>query len=320
MKRLISLFFIILLITGCNSLYYSNTSETRQLMGTSVKITVIDKNKDKAVDAINDAFAEIERIENVVSIYKEGTEVHSLNEKGFLKDAGDELIYLLKKSIYFSKLSDGAFDITVQPILDLYKDSFENQKRPPTELEVEDALNLVGSNYVIIDRNDVRLRKNMKITLGGIAKGYIIDKAIEVLNEKGIEHALIDAGGDIRVIGKKDANKDWSIALKNPRDKDEYITIIKLNNISVATSGDYERYFDEEKEFHHIVDPRTGYSATDLMSVTIITEKAIDADALATSVFVLGPEKGLSLIESLKDVEGLLITAEKEIIKSSGFD
>jgi thiamine biosynthesis lipoprotein len=289
-------------------------------MGTVVKITVVDKDKNKAVEAVNEAFSEIERIENIVSIYKDSTQVYSLNEKGFLRNASDELIYLLKKSVYFSKLSEGAFDVTVQPILDLYKYSFEVKKRPPADWEIEETLKLVGSNYIIVDGNDVRLRKNMKVTLGGIAKGYIIDKAIEVLNNKGIEHALVDAGGDIRVIGKKDANKDWSIALKNPRNDDEYITIIKLNDISVATSGDYERYFDEDKEFHHIVDPRTGYSATDLISVTIITSKAIDADALATSVFVLGPEKGLALIESLRDVEGLLITAEKEVIKSSGFE
>jgi len=122
----------------------------------------------------------------------------------------------------------------------------------------------------------------------------------------------------MRAIGNK-GEENWQIALQNPRNKNEFLTVIPLNNTAVATSGDYERYFDDSKKFHHIVNPKTGYSALELMSVTIITEKAIDADALATSVFVMGKEKGLELIESLDNVEGLIITQEKEIIKSNGF-
>jgi thiamine biosynthesis lipoprotein len=319
MKYLTISLLIILLLSGCSNLYLTKTSETRELMGTQVKITVLDRNKDNSIEAMNEAFSEIEKIENMLSIYKEGTEVYSLNQKGFLNDASDELLLLLKKSNDYSRLSDGAFDITVQPILDLYKESFETNNRPPTDAEVRETLKLVNYKDILIKNQDIRLIKNMKITLGGIAKGYIVDRAIEVLKEQGIEHALVDAGGDIRALGKKEGTKDWSIALKNPRNENEYISIIKLNDKSVATSGDYERYFDSEKKFHHIVDPRTGYSATELISVTIIADKAIDADALATSVFVLGLEKGLELIESLGNVEGLLITSEKEIIKSSGF-
>ncbi|MBW2984792.1 FAD:protein FMN transferase [Candidatus Woesearchaeota archaeon] len=319
MKRLTALLFVILLISGCNSLYLTKTSQTKELMGTSVKITVLDLDKEKSIEAINDAFNEIELIEGILSIYKNTSEAYMLNEKGYLNDANNELIYLLMKSIYYSELSDGAFDITVQPILDLYTESFEINKRPPTDEEIKETLKIVGYEHMIIDGNDIRLRKNMKITFGGIAKGYIIDRAIGVLKEHNIEHALVDAGGDIRAIGKKET-KDWSIALRNPRKENEYLAIIKLNDKSVATSGDYERYFEPDKKFHHIVDPRTGYSATELISVTIITDNAIDADALATSVFVLGPEKGLELIESLENVEGLLITSEREIIKSSGFN
>ncbi|MBW2980348.1 FAD:protein FMN transferase [Candidatus Woesearchaeota archaeon] len=319
MKRLIALFFIALLIAGCSDLYLKKTTETRELMGTSVKITVLDRDKDKSIQAVNDAFSEIEVIENILSIYKDNSEVYMLNEKGFLNDADNELIYLLIRSRDYSELSDGAFDITVQPILDLYKKSFETKKRAPTEAEIKETLKLVDYEDIITRDNDIRLRKNMKITLGGIAKGHTIDRVIDILKGYDIEHALVNAGGDIRVLGKKDGTKDWSIALRNPRNKDQYISIIKLNNKSVATSGDYERYFDDDKKFHHIVDPRTGYSATELISVTIIADTALEADALATSVFVLGPEKGLELIESLENVEGLLITSEKEIIKSSGF-
>lgn len=316
------LFFIIvflLLLSGCVERPLEIT-KTRGLMDTFVTITVIDSDSRKAEDAINSAFKEIERVEELLSAYRKDSEVFQLNERGFLNNASNDLIYNLKKSQYYFELSDGAFDITVQPILDLYKDSFQNKKRPPTSQEINETLKLVGYQNMEVKGNSVKfLKKGMKITLGGIAKGYAVDRAIEILKKKGIKHALINAGGDIRAIGEKENNKPWKIALENPRNKSEYITIISLDNCSVATSGDYERYFDPEKKFHHIVNPKTGYSADELISVTIITKKAIDADALATSVFVLGPQKGLQLIENLDGVEGLLITPKRKIIKSSGF-
>ena len=123
----------------------------------------------------------------------------------------------------------------------------------------------------------------------------------------------------MRAVGKK-PNNNWQIALENPRNKQEYITILNINNKAIATSGDYERYFDPEKKFHHIINPNTGYSATELISVTIITDKTIDADALATAVFVLGKDKGLKLVNTLNNVEALIITNDRDIIKSSDFN
>jgi thiamine biosynthesis lipoprotein len=242
------------------------------------------------------------------------------NEQGHIENPSDEMVKNINAALYYGNISNGSFDITVQPILDLYTYSFQELRRPPTSEEIDSALILVDYNDIFIKKNLILFRKEgMKITLGGITKGYAIDKAIEVLEDRGIEHALVNAGGDMRVIGSKPDGK-WKIALQNPRDEKDFITIIDLDNVAVATSGDYERYFNENKSFHHIVDPRTGYSATSLMSVTIIASKAMDADAIATSVFVLGKEKGLELIESLNDVEGLVITEEKEIVKSSDFN
>ena len=318
-KKTFIVFFLCLLITGCKE-ELIKTTETKELLGTIVTITVMSYDEDKAKNSINLAFDEIERIDSLLSIYKNDSQVFLLNKNGFLNNASYELIYNLKKANYFSKLSNGAFDISVQPILELYTKSFSENKRPPTGQEINGTLRLVNYKNIIINKNNIEFKnKNMKITLGGIAKGYAVDKAIEVLEKNGIKNALVNAGGDIRTIGKKN-KEDWTIALENPRNKEEYIAIINLNNKSIATSGDYERYFDEKKEFHHIVNPKTGYSATELISVTIIADKAIDADALSTSVFVLGMDDGLMLIERLRDVEGLIITNEKEIIKSSGFD
>jgi len=154
--------------------------------------------------------------------------------------------------------------------------------------------------------------------LGGIAKGYAVDRAIEILKEKGIKNALVNAGGDMQTIGKKYGNMQWGIALANPRNTNEFITAFPISNKAIVTSGDYERFFDENKSFHHIVDPNTGYSATELISVTILADNAFDADAISTAVFVLGKEKGLDLIESLNNTEALIITNNKEIFTSSG--
>ncbi|MFH1642487.1 MAG: FAD:protein FMN transferase [Nanoarchaeota archaeon] len=312
-KKIIIVIMALLLI-GCAS------EQTKKLMGTYVTITVYDADKDKANNAISSAFLEIERIDNLLSNYNNDSEVYLLNTQGFVENPSEDLIANIQRARFYSNLSSGAFDITVQPLLDLYTYSFGELQRPPNKEEITNVLRLVNYDYIFMKEGLILLRgQNMSITLGGIAKGYAVDKAIEILRNSGIENALVNAGGDMKTIGTK-GKDNWQIALQNPREKDEFITIIPLKDKAVVTSGDYERYFDENKTFHHIVDPRTGYSAASLISVTIISEHAVDADAIATSVFVLGKEKGLELIESLDDVEGLLITREKEIVKSCGFD
>lgn len=317
LKKMIILLFVVLLITSCSS--QQKIEQTRELMGTIATITVYNEDKESAEKAIEAAFKEMERIEGLLSNYKNTSEVYLLNENGEIDNASNELIYVLGKSLSYGDLSEGAFDITVQPILDLYKHTFEELKRPPTDEEIKETLKLVGYEKIFIKNRHVEFTEpNMKITLGGIAKGYAVDKAIDVLQDQGIKHALVDMKSSIRAIGNK-GTEDWSIALQNPRNKDEYITIIRMDDNSLSTSGDYERYFNENMTFHHIINPKTGYSATELISVTIIADNAMAADALSTSVFVLGKEKGLELIERSNNVEGLIITREKEIIKSSGF-
>ncbi len=287
-------------------------------MGTFVKITVVSADMGKAESAISEAFIEIERIEKLMSAFLETSQVYQLNENAEV-EADEELKFVIKESIVYSDISEGAFDITVQPILDLYSYSFSELKRPPTDEEIEETLKLVNYNKINIDRNKITLQPGMKITLGGIAKGYAIDKAIESLENNGILNALVNVGGDMRAIGMKPGAELWRIALQNPRNKDDFITTIPFTNKAIATSGDYERYYSPDKKAHHIVNPKTGTSATELISVTIIAETALKADSLATSVFVLGKEKGLELIENLGGIEGLIITEDGEIIKSSGF-
>ncbi|RZN37637.1 MAG: FAD:protein FMN transferase, partial [Methanosarcinales archaeon] len=263
--------------------------------------------------------AEVYGIEHLMSHTVNGSEVMELNENGFLVNASPELCYVIDVSRRFSELSNGSFDITVLPVIDLWKTRIRAGS-PPTSGEINETLKLVNYKNISIENGGIYFsHQSMGVTLGGVAKGYAVDRAIEVLREHNIHHAIVNAGGDIRTIGFKTENDPWRVALQNPVDKTEYITIINLIDRSVATSGNYERYFSEEARASHIINPKTGYTADDLLSATIITENATDADALATAVFVLGEMGGMGLIESLCGVEGLIITGDRRILRSRGF-
>ena len=291
---------------------------TEQVMGTSATITIIDGNTTRANIAMDAAFDEITRIEALMSLYNESSEVSSLNRAGTnWTTLSRDTIYVLKKADYYSEISNGSFDITCNPLLNLWMVKVKKENRMPTPEEIEDARELVGYEHLIIDedRSEARFdEEGMSITPGGIAKGYAVDCACEKLTEAGIKHALVNIGGDMRAVGDK-SGVPWEVALQNPRNKSEYITIIKLDNESVTTSGDYERYFFEEgKRVHHIIDPKTGYSADECISVTVITKNCVDADALSTAVLVMGPERGKALLDEL-GVGGIIISADKRIIK-----
>lgn len=305
-----------LFISGCEQAEQEFT-KTQYLMGTLVTIKIIHKDQETAYKAINDAFKEIERIEHIFSNTLNSSEVSRLNSQGYLENPSQELLYILNKSLYYSSISGGCFDITVMPILELYSQCFKIKKRPPSKEEIKEVLELVDYRNIIISEKNVSFaKKGMKITLGAIVKGYAIDRAAEIIKKYGIKNALINAGGDIYVTGYNRAKKPWAIALENPRNKAEYISRFYLSERAIATSGDYERYFDKKKRFHHIINPKTGYSATELISVTVISKTALDADALATSVFVMGPTKGLELINNMPGVDALVITADKRILYS----
>ena len=234
------------------------------------------------------------------------------------------MLELISLSIYYSELTDGSFDITVQPILDLWQydpdaeEQFWELDESTQTAAINEVLKLVGPDQIIISDGTIRLQEGAGITLGGIAKGYAADEALRVIAEMGIKHALIDAGGDIGTLGTKPDGALWSVALVNPDDTSQSLAKFRLSDLAIATSGNYERYFDPTKEVHHIVNPKTGYSASECISVTIITYNCTRADALATSVFVMGPADGMVLVESLDDVEALIVDSDRIIYHSSG--
>jgi thiamine biosynthesis lipoprotein len=193
----------------------------------------------------------------------------------------------------------------------------------PEPVEIEAAAALV--DYSLME-NDYAAGKvflpssGMALDLGGIAKGYIVDRGLELLARSGIGHALLNAGGDIGILGPKPDGSPWRIGVKHPRRDDELIAVISwLKKGAVVTSGDYERFFEEDGErYHHILDPRTGYPARNLLSATVVAPTAIEADALSTALFVMGPQRGLELVESLPGVEAILVTPQLELLISSG--
>jgi thiamine biosynthesis lipoprotein len=292
-------------------------SRSEELMDTFFTITVYSDKPETAETAIAEAFGNIKKIESELSVYSEDSELARLNRNKMLESPSEDLKINIGRSLYYSNLSDGAFDITVLPILDLYARSFIETNSAPSGEEINKELKKVDYKRVIIKEKEIKIGDDQSITLGGIAKGYAVEKAIEILKRHNITMALVDASGNMRALGKKPEGV-WNVAMEDPRDMNNYITIIPMDNNAVSTSGDYERYFDDKMKYHHIINPKTGYSATELISVTIVTDNAFDADALSTAVFVLGKEKGMKLIESLPGVEGLIITREKEILRSSG--
>ena len=294
-------------------------AESQQLMGTIVTIEIVGT-KTNAETSIYSAFKEIDRIEKLMTTFDSNSEIGILNAEGHVDNVSDDLIYVIEQSIYYGNISDGAFDVTIKPILDLWKTKIIAGKYP-TGQEINETLTLVNYSNITVENNTIYLNaEGMSITVDGIAKGYAVDQAVKVLKNNGYASGFVNAGGDGMYFGTRPDGSDWKVGLRNPENKSQSIVVMEISDKAVATSGNYERYFNESARLSHISDPRTGYSSQSLLSATIIAGSAMEADTLATTVFVLGPDKGLELIENIHNTECILITPENEIITSSGFD
>jgi len=292
--------------------------QTRQAMGTIVTIKII-SHKASSQSALDLAFDEISTIEDIMSPYKQDSEISRLNKEGYIDEASPDLLFLIERSIHYSTLSNGAFDITIQPILDLWKTKISEGEYPDKE-EINNTLTLVNYSNITINNDTIAFNMHgMAVTLGGIAKGYAVDKAVSVLKDEGYLSGLVNAGGDGMYFGTGQDGSNWRVGLVNPDNKSESIVILNISDMAVATSGNYERYFNESARLSHISDPRNGYSCQSLISATVIATSAMEADTLATTIFVLGPVEGMELIERTEKVECLLITSDRNILRSSGF-
>lgn len=296
-------------------------SETRLDMGTFVSMTLIHPSKDEAQEAMGLAFEEISRLTRVLNRFSHDTALGELNNQGTLKDVPPELSEVVLQSLRYFKLTGGAFDVTVEPIVDFYVSRFsKGDKTPPTDKELDEILKRVGAENIIFDGRSIKfLKEGMGITLDGIAKGYIVDKASKLLSNKGIKNHLINAGGDIKTVGQTKGNRPWTIAIQDPKKTRHYPDIIKMRDGAIATSGNYEVYFDREKMYYHIVNPKTGHSPLEITSASVVARTTLEADALSTSAFVMGPSRAIQFINSTPRCECLLITRSNKILKSAGW-
>lgn len=258
------------------------------------------------------AFAEIKRLDNLLSKFNPHSEVSQLNRRGKLKVSPDTLA-VIKAAKGFYRQSDGAFDATVSPLIDIWKPAI-NAQVTPQEKQINAAKLLVGSENIFIDEKSQTvkfLKKGMRIDLGGIAKGYAVDCAIKKLQDAGIKSCLVNAGGNMYGLGRNGA-RPWKVGIRHPRNLKEMIGFMLLEDRAIATSGDYEQYFESgNRRFSHIIDPQTGFPVNNgVVSATVLSSDATTCDALSTAVFVLGKEKGLKLAGKYKNTQAIILTKE----------
>jgi thiamine biosynthesis lipoprotein len=289
-------------------------------MTTLVTVTVEDRSAARAEEAIGRAFDEMERVAALLTRFEESSAVGVLNRDGRLGAPPPELRAVVGQGLELHRRSGGAFDPTVAPLVDLYQAHFTAHGGPPDAAELREVKALVGAGLVHLDDRSLRLgREGMALTLDGIAKGYVVDRMVDVLAARGVRHALVDAGGDIRALGGRADRRPWRVGVQDPRHSGELTEVIPLAGAAVATSGDYARFHDVERRYHHTVVPSTGRSPNALVSVSVRASTAMEADALATAVFALGPEAGPALVSSLEGVETLVLTRDGERRTSPGW-
>ena len=293
-------------------------SESRRALGSKVSIQVIHSDQEKAKLGIKNAFAAIEQVESVMSLYRSESQVSKLNRTGILKHPSPDLVRTLQTAKNISEKSNGAFDITVQPLWALYH-SHSKTAGMPTESEIHETKRRVNWRNVQIHQDEVRFKSTgTQITLNGMAQGVATDQARAALAAIGIEHALIDCG-ELGSIGRNTQSKSWQVGIQHPRDPEAFAALAQLNNRSLATSGDYETHFTRDYRQHHIFSPATGQSPIELSSASIAAPTAQLADALSTTLFVLGIERGLELVHSFENVDAFLITKEGRHLATPGF-
>lgn len=286
-------------------------SRTSLHMGTFVQVKVRGTDTEKLELALDAGFAEVARVEELMSAYRSGSDVARINEAagGAAVTVDPEVFDVLERSVEISRATGGAFDITAAGMKGLWSIDPE-APRAATEAEIKERLPLIGHDKFRLDgekREASLVREGMRIDLGGIAKGYAADRAIEAIKGAGVRSAMVNCGGDLRFIAE-DGERPWRVGIQHPRDGEGFLGVIEGHNMSVATSGDYEKYIViEGKRYCHILDPRTGRPADKSQAVTVVTDECWRADALATGLFVLGPEDGTKAVGEMEGVRAIFV-------------
>jgi thiamine biosynthesis lipoprotein len=301
-------------------------SGQRAAMGTTVQVvahTNAGNRKEQVEDAIALAFDEIERLEAMLSAWRPSSDIGRINlAEGRPVGVQAETLAVLERSLWASRISDGAFDITFEVMNDVWRfgDAEEKSPRVPSDDEVAKRRKLIDYRRVQIDHVDrtVCVPSGMRIGLGGIGKGYIVDRAADVLRDNGVDSFFVQAGGDLLGVGHKPSGDPWTSGVQDPRGpRGSFFAVLGFSDHAFSTAGDYARaFFVDGRRYHHIIDPRTGYPASACRSVTVWAPDATTADALDDAVFVLGPEAGLALVEKTPGVGAVIVDAENRVIVS----
>ena len=295
----------------------SVAQQTRMLMGTLVSVTVLDASPGKAQEAMEAAFKAMSGLTPVFDRHRPVGPVAALNSEGRLNDLEPRLKEVLDLCASVQRVTSGAFDPSVAPLVDLTAASFAASQRPPARASLQQALSAVGG--VTYDGKSLRLTKDgAGLTLDGVAKGYIVDQGLRAAAQAGARHVLINAGGDVGVLGDR-GGKPWRVAVADPDQPTKAKMVLSLTSGALATSGDYEVYFDRERLYHHIVSPSTGRSPGSSHSVSVRAPQAALADALATACFVMPPAQATRFLNARPQLEGLILTRFGQRYQTKGF-
>jgi len=296
------------------------TGDTRPMMGTEISVYLWSDDPEAGQAALEDVFAEAVRIDHLMSTYRDDSKISEINRRAANSAvaAGAELFRLLEQSLEVSALTDGAFDITYDSVGQYY--DFRARQRPD-EKTIASELENIDYRHVILDpsTHSVRfLKDGVRINLGGIAKGYFVERGVAILRQLGVRNGIVTAGGDSRLLGDR-RGRPWMVGVRDPRNDGQVAISVPLQDEAISTSGDYERFFDEDGvRYHHIIQPSTGEPAAGVHSATVIGPYAVLTDALSTSVFVMGVDQGLRLIGTLPDYESIVIDAKGQVYFSDG--
>ena len=314
------MFFLCHSLTGCNK--EVEREKTEEVLGTIITIKAY---TDKGDAPLEVAFDRAKELEMILSANNAESELSRMNQKAYKKEVklSDELFFVVKKGIYYGELTNGAIDISIGKLIDLWGIGTEFA-RVPKEAEIAPYIGQNGYKYIELNEEKKTIHfldKNVKVNLGAIAKGYIADEMKKVLVEEyGVEHAMLSLGGNIIVIGYKADGSKWNVGIADPLDTQSVKASLSITDKTIVTSGNYERYFEQDgMRYHHILDANTGYpSDSGLISTTILTSNSIDADALSTATYVLGEEKALQVIEEIADCEAVFIREDGSTVTTSG--
>jgi thiamine biosynthesis lipoprotein len=297
---------------------------SRTSMGSPVDLSAWTAREADAVGAFEAAFDEFDRLDRLLSVWREGSDVLRLNAaagRGPVPVSRDTLA-VLKQALQASEWTGGKFDVTFGALSDVWKFDHDQDDRIPTRAEIAARLPLVDYRAIALDEaagTAELTRAGARVHLGGVGKGYAVDRAVAILRSRGLTDFMVQSGGDLYVGGHK-GNLPWRLGVRDPRGAaDKIFATLELSDATFSTSGDYERFFIQDGvRYHHLLDPDSGQPARGARSVTIVAQTSVVADVLSTGVFVAGPEAGMALIERLPDVEGVIVTARNEVLISSG--